>query len=241
MATVSVADQLKGLVELQALDGEIYRLEREIAAMPGEAARMKAGHQESLEQSKSAEAQYKTLELKRKEMEISLDQKEEQIKKIHGQLFQVKTNKEYSAMQKEIEGFKADKSVLEEEVLKFMEEIERSKVLVQAEKQVVAGKEAELKAALSRLDEGAKVMKAKADELKASRASIAPKIDPTILSRYERILKGKAGSALVPVRGNACSGCFINLPPQTINEIMLATRLIVCESCARILYIEPSS
>ena len=63
-------------------------------------------------------------------------------------------------------------------------------------------------------------------------------MDPPALSQYERILERKEGSALVPVRGNACSGCNMVLPPQAINEVQMNTRLIPCESCARILYIE---
>jgi len=67
---------------------------------------------------------------------------------------------------------------------------------------------------------------------------IVPEIDKKILASYERILKGKDGMALAAVHDYSCQGCFINLPPQVINEIKKHDHLVICESCARILYLE---
>lgn len=239
MATVSIADQLKILIELQALDSQIYQLQRELAFEPVEGARLKAEHQQFAGSLKRMEEQYKTLEVKRNQMEIDLGEKENQIKKLQGQLFQVKTNKEYSALQKEIEGLKADKSVLEEEILKFMEETDQVKGRLATERETLRSKESELKTALGKLDEATQKIQASVQHLQASRQALIPKVDPPILTRYERILAAKEGLALVPVRGDACGGCHIVLPPQLINEVYLATRLVLCESCARILYGEP--
>ena len=55
---------------------------------------------------------------------------------------------------------------------------------------------------------------------------------------YERIVKSKDGLAVVSVANEACQGCFRVLPPQVINEINMMEGLIVCESCARMLYIK---
>ncbi len=241
MSTVSVADQLKVLIELQGLDGQIYQLQRELGSKPAEAARLNADHQQSAQGLKAAEDQYKALEIKRNQMEIELGEKENQIKKLQGQLFQLKTNKEYSAMQREIEGLKADKSVLEEEVLKFMEESDRIKARVHTEREALKAKETELKMVLARLDEETQKIKAGVQQLQASRQGLTPKVDPQTLSRYERILQNREGLALVPIKGNACGGCNIIIFPQMINEVMMATRLILCDSCARILYIDPTT
>ena len=240
MSTVSIADQLKILIELQGLDGQIYQLKRELGLKPAEIARVKAEHQQFADGLKKLEDQHKSLEVKRNQMEIELGEKENQIKKLQGQLFQVKTNKEYSTLQKEIEGFKADKSVLEEEVLKFMEQIDQVKGGVTAERKELQSRESELKARLAKLDEETQRIQSSIQQLQSSRSALVPKLEPPILTRYERILVNKEGLALVPVKGEACSGCHMVLPPQMINEIHLATRLIPCESCARILYLESS-
>ena len=65
-------------------------------------------------------------------------------------------------------------------------------------------------------------------------------IEEDLLARYEKIKEGREGLALVPVKGDACQGCFTKLPPQVINEIMQSRRVIICERCSRILYISDS-
>lgn len=241
MATVSIADQLKILMELQVVDSQVYQLQRELALKPAEGARLKVEHQQFADGLKRMEERYKALEVKRNQMEMELGEKENQIKKLQGQIFQVKTNKEYSALQKEIEGFKADKSVLEEEILKFMEETDQVKGRLAGEREMLRSKESGLKTALEKLDEETGKIKTFTQQLQTNRQTLIPKVDPPILTRYERILAAKEGLALVPVRGDACGGCNIVLPPQLINEVYLATRLVLCESCARILYGEPPS
>ena len=86
-------------------------------------------------------------------------------------------------------------------------------------------------------------LKKKSDELnqqvaqeEGKRKTYTPGIEARLLSQYEKILKSREGLALVPVVNNACGGCHLGLPPQTINEILQHEKLIVCESCARILY-----
>ncbi len=241
MATVSISDQLKALVELQKLDGEIYRLCREVEAAPTQAARLKEEHGRSAQGLQAAEAKYKALEVKRNEMENDLGQKEQQIKKLQTQLFQLKTNKEYSAMQKEIEGLKADRSVLEEQILLVMEEVDRVKGQLSAERGELKAKEAQLAEQLQGLEGRAAGARESMERLGTERAALTPKVDPNILSQYERILERKEGQALVPVRGNACGGCNMVLPPQMLNEVLMGSRLVPCESCARILYVEPTS
>jgi len=242
MSTVSIIDQLKVLVELQELDAQLYQLKRQKNAKPQEAAAIKAQQQESTKGVQALEAQYKAFEVRKKEMELNLEQKETQIKKVQSQLFQCKTNKDYTAMQKEIEGFKADKSVIEEEVLKMMEEADKLKAHQQAEREALKIKDIESAKTLARIEEDTKAFQKQIDELQAQRSELTPKVEPKILRQYERILDRWGGIALVPVvKGSACGGCNIVLPPQLINEIMAGTRLIPCESCARILYIDPNA
>ena len=238
MSATSIADQLKVLIELQKLDGEIYRLRRDLAAQPAEAARLKEEHAALSQGLQAAEARAKALEVKRNSKETDLAQKEQQTKKLQVQLYQIKTNKEYSALQMEIGGLKADQSVLEEEILKLMEEVDRAKAQVASERERLKTEEAALNGRLAVIGQESQRITASIEHLKAARAEIAPRVDPPALSQYERILDRKEGSALVPVRGNACSGCNMVLPPQAINEVQMNTRLIPCESCTRILYIE---
>ena len=240
MTTASVADQLKILAELQKLDSRIYGLRRELGSKPAQVAGLKEGHSKAAQALQSVEARYKSLEVKRNQMETELGQREEQIKKLQVQLFQLKTNKDYAAMQKEIAGFKADKSVLEEEILKLMEESDRAKAQLASEKEALKAQEAALQTDLQRVEEEAQMLKASLQGLESARGALTPKVESTVLAQYERILERKEGFALALVQGDACGGCHMNLPPQLIVEILQNDRVVTCESCTRILIIEPS-
>jgi predicted nucleic acid-binding Zn-ribbon protein len=68
------------------------------------------------------------------------------------------------------------------------------------------------------------------------RLRVSKRVDPPTLSRYERILASKGDSAIADVTEGTCSGCRIKLPPQTVIEVRSGRRLMVCESCGRILF-----
>ena len=65
-----------------------------------------------------------------------------------------------------------------------------------------------------------------------------PEIDPKILSQYERILSNRDGLAIVAVKGDSCKGCNMLVPPQVVNLIKMYERIVTCEICNRILYVE---
>ena len=70
------------------------------------------------------------------------------------------------------------------------------------------------------------------------RGSTASKVDAGLLSMYERIRKAKDGLAFVLVKGSTCQGCFMELPPQVVNELMKGDKIVTCERCSRLLYWE---
>ena len=74
-------------------------------------------------------------------------------------------------------------------------------------------------------------------QLDAQRKQALVAIEPKILSQYERILASRDGLAIVTVKGNSCGGCNMFVPPQVINLIKMYERIITCETCNRMLYI----
>lgn len=226
------------LIELQALDKEVYALTREKSGIPGQLKKI----EESLEAKKigikQAEENLKSLQLKLKDKEVLLQQKEEQIAKLQIQLYQLKTNKEYSAMLTEIGGIKADNSLIEEDIIKLMDEIDGAKKNISQEKGLFKEEEVRAEKEKQIIDARLKEVESGLSELHVKRSAIIPHVDKHILVRYEKVLKNKDGLALVPVEGGACGGCHMNLPPQVISDVRLKEDIIVCGSCLRILYIE---
>lgn len=232
----AINEQIKALTELQKIDFEIHELKKELDSQPLRQKRMDEDFEKKKTALKAVEADLRGIQLKQKEKEIDLQSREEKIKKLQAQLYQLKSNKEYSAMELGIKGLKADNSLLEEDILKLMDALETARQTVTRERQALTGEEAKFKEASDALKKEAEFLQTQATKLDVKRQAYRPNIDPKLLSQYEKLLKSREGLGLVPVKNNACGGCHLRLPPQIINEIQMQEKLIVCESCARILY-----
>lgn len=234
----NLGDQIKILVELQGLDSQIFKLEEEIKSIPEKIKEMDDSSKEKAAGLKKLEDNVKALTLKRKEKEGELESKEGAIKKYQTQMFQVKTNKEYTTFQGEIARAKADNSIVEEDILKIFDQIDIENKKIAIEKENLKKEEAVLLQEKKRLTEEGETLKIQLDALKTQRVPLAEKVDKDILLKYEKILKNKDGLAVVPVVNASCQGCFGMMPAQVLNEIRMKDKIITCENCARILYID---
>jgi len=235
---MELKEQIKMLVELQKLDTEIFKFKRKKTEIP---AMMKALEDEyKAEQAKLKESEntFKSVQVKHKGKENDLQTKEDTIKKYQTQLMQIKTNKEYDAMKHEIAGVQADKSILEDEIINLLDEIDAGKKNMDEAKNKLKEEENKINARKKEVEKELKDIEARLTQEEQKRKELSAKVDKGMLSKYERILSGKNGLAMVPVAHSACGGCHMNLPPQVINEIKMTESIIFCESCARILYIE---
>ncbi|MGE0268359.1 MAG: zinc ribbon domain-containing protein [Candidatus Omnitrophota bacterium] len=235
---VSVRDQIKKLVDIQKLDGEIYDLNKEIKEKPERIDQLKEQFEIKKARLKELEDKVKSVVVARKDLEIELQSKENVIAKANSDLNQLKTNKEYAAKIKEIEGIKADKSIVEENILKSYDEADAVYVEIEKEKIVVSEREKEYLSKKKEIEDELNVLKDRVKVLVGQRNQIAPDIDPNILVQYEKILGHKEGRAIVPVNGTSCGGCFMNVMPQTVNQIKMKAELVRCEYCSRFIYIE---
>ena len=233
---IAITDQIKSLAELQKLDSEIHRMNQEASACPVEKKRLEEAFEKKKAGLKSAEEVLRGFQVQQKSKENDLLSREEKIAKLKSQLYSLKSNKEYQAMELEIKGSQADKSLLEEEILKMFDSVEEAKTRVAKEKEALAAQEKEFRAMATELDKKAADLAASAGVLIEKRKVFLPGVDPRLLGQYERVLKARDGIALVPVVHHACGGCHVELPAQTVNEIQIGEKLITCESCARIIY-----
>ncbi|MCM8790804.1 MAG: C4-type zinc ribbon domain-containing protein [Candidatus Omnitrophica bacterium] len=235
---LNLEEQIKILVELQGLDTNILRLNDELDSIPEKIKVMEGAFQQKAQNLKRHEENIKSLQVRRKEKEVELQGKEDTIKKYTTQMYQVKTNKEYTALQEEIARIKADNSLIEEEIIKILDEMDAENAEIAKEKDFLKKEEIALSEEKKKLEVEAGRLKEELAALQKQRSELALKVDKAILSKYERILSSKDGLAVVPVLQDSCQGCFRILPPQVINEIKMKSELVVCENCARILYIE---
>ncbi len=234
---MNIAEQITLLIDLQKLDGEIYKHNSIKAQGPGLIKELDDELKEKGKALQEEEDALKKLLVDQKTKETELGSKEEVIKKCTSQLYQLKTNKEYTAMQQEIKGHEADKSVLEDGIITVMDEVEAKRRSIVTHKAALGEEEKKINVRKGDVNKRIKEAEDKLGSLNSQRSEMATKIDKEMLRKYDRILEGKEGMAMVPVRHDACGGCNLNLPPQVINLIKMKRELIFCESCSRILYI----
>jgi len=235
---INIEEQIKLLVELQGLDTHIFKLENELESIPKELKELDEELKEKTDAVKNMEGAVKALQLKRGEKEVDLESKEGTAKKYQVQLYQVKTNKEYTALEQEIARVKADNSLIEEDIIKILDQIDAENKKIAKEREELKSEEARIGDVKKEKGSKAKIIEAELANLKNQRNELASKVDKSILAKYERIINSKDGQAVVPALNETCQGCFRVMPPQVINEIRMKRDLILCDNCARILYIE---
>ena len=163
-------------------------------------------------------------------------QSEELIKKYEKQSDNVKNNREYEAINKELEMQTLEVKLAERHIKDANEEIADKARILDAAKKNIANKEANLKVKKGELDKIiAETEKEEADQkILADKARAS--VDPRLLASFDRIRNNfRNGLAVVPVVRDACGGCFNSIPPQRQSEIRSHKKIIVCENCGRIL------
>ncbi len=232
-----VKETLRKLVGLQKIDVDLYEFKRQIKSKPAEIEGLKTAYERKKNKHDQLEAKVRELELARKSKELELKSKEQSLVKANEQLMTLKTNKEYQAKLFEIETMKSDKSVLEDEILRLMDQTEKVGQELAQEKAFLAEEEKKYMAEKAKVDAAINELKDKAAVFEVQRREAVQGIDKNILALYERVVENREGNALVPVVGNACGGCFMNLPPQVMNKLKMHDELVRCEMCARFLYL----
>ncbi len=226
------------LKQAQVLDKEIYDLNAAVENAPREIRTLEEAYSKQKVHLDQLTQDLRTLQLKHKEFDNDLKTREASITKIDGQLSQIKTNKEYAALQQEIKSIKADISIVEEKILMLFDEIDAQQGKVNVEKERLKKEEAEVSKRKKEIEDN----KAKALEriktLNAQRQDILKQIDSEIVTQYERIVKHKQGIGLSPLQDENCGVCQMTIRPQIQNEVKLGDKMVLCESCGRILYVE---
>jgi predicted nucleic acid-binding Zn-ribbon protein len=173
---------------------------------------------------------------KSREVEQEIEDIENRIAKSNEKLINIKSNKEYQAALKEIDGLGEKKSLLEDKAIEIMEEIEvLEKRNRDANAEMEDFKEGFEKAREEILEE-LKALDQDFANLEKEREHFSQVIDSDLLKRYNHIRKHKGGVAISPVIKGICQACHMGIPPQKFNELIRGKDLMSCPYCMRIIY-----
>ncbi len=226
------------LIALQGADREILRLKNEVAALPKRVAAIEqklAGTKAALEKAKAA---VKADEAARRKYESAISDLQQKISKYRDQSLAVKTNDAYKALLHEIQFAEQEIRSNEDKILELMldsdsreKEVKAAEVELKAE---AAEIEKEKEDARSKTAEDEKLLA----EWNAKRDAARVGVNADLLQQYDRVSKYR-GSGLAEVREQKCMGCQVMLRPQIYNEVRGESRVVTCDSCQRVLYINP--
>ncbi len=234
--------ELDTLIELQGHDSKIASLEAEAARLPKQIEAIQA----SLAEAKKTVDAFKTkidqtkkdLRAKEKDLEVHAAKRAKE----EARLYEVKTNKEYSAVLLEIEEVKQEKAQTEEEILALMELQERLASDVRETEKQLKTREEQGRHDEATIRDKLAALEAELAVVRSEREGRAKELPRGLLAEYEKILKAKGGLAIAAVSQSAfCGGCRVSIRPQAVQELRQARGLMLCENCGRYLYWQDSA
>ena len=229
---------LEQLVDLSNTDREIDDFGPRIVAIERSLKEAVDAQQEIQEKIDLLQADINEAEVKKSQHELHLKELSDKLQDISKKTNIVKTEKEQKALQ------------LEEEICKEQcdfanEEIDRLDTIIESKKVFIEESKAEIEAANAAVDEKRVAISSQMEIIEKERAAVYQKkqelmaqMSQKILTFYEKIRKWARNSAVVPVRKQACYGCFMRVNDKTYAGVVKGEDIVTCPHCGRILYKE---
>lgn len=232
-------EHIEQLVVLQEIDSEIDKIDGEIQAVQEELdARIRA----MVDKEKNItllEATIAKQQNENKMLEIEMEEKMNHVRERQAKMMQVQTDREHTALFKEIEDAKKAAKENEEKIVAILEEIEsltatvtEEKNLLKGEKQLVSEETEKVRLAIEEINKAKKIKTDKRDKQ-------AAEVNPALLKKYETLRQRRNGVAIVNVLDGVCQGCYMAIPPQRYNMLLKGDQMFDCPTCQRIMYHEP--
>jgi len=232
----TVEEKLKALYELQTIHTKIDRIRQVRGELPMEVADLEddvAGLETRIQKIKNELDDLEDDIVTRKNL---IKDAQANIKKYETQLNEVKNNREYDAISKEIEIQGLDIQVSEKKIREFGYEITTKTQVYEKALGELEARKADLEAKRDELDTISSETEKEENELSVQAEKASKNIEERLLIAYNRLRKNaKNGLAVVTIQRDSCSGCFNQIPPQRQSDIRQRKKIIVCEHCGRIL------
>ncbi len=227
---------LERLIELQQVDLRLQELTLQLELFPQRRAETEQELTRARQTLDAARQRHSESLKARKKLELDVKQVEEKISKHKSQIYELKSNEAYRALQEEIRTEEEERGKLEDQELEVMlaaEELEKEVKSAEAE---LARVEQQVKAALRDFDEEQAACEKEAAELGGQREGLSSQVAEDTLTMYDRIARGHGGIALAEARDEVCQVCRIHIRPQNFVEVKRGDQIHFCDSCHRILY-----
>lgn len=229
-------EQLKYLIQYQILEDKKAALIRSCEDAPAKIAELEKEFEYFEAEYLSKKAEYEHIKKMHRAAEQTIADLEAKILRSKRRMNEVKTNKEYQAILKEIEEVNREIGANEDAVLNYLEAVESLGKELKTLSQ-------ELEHRRKVLEQDKAVLQAENDKLKerlerfeAAQELVREKLKPDLLKRSENLISRQAGIAVAAVQHGVCQVCHLNIPPQKFIELQRDESIMQCPHCHRFIY-----
>jgi hypothetical protein len=228
--------ELAILIRLQGIDLELRKINEEKSSAPKNLEDLQ--EQLSSKEAELDELNERVTEIQKRKVDVEDEFELENIRlgKSQKKLSSLKTNREYQALQKEINEIKKTNTDREDEILAIMEEISSLQEQIEERNKQVKQYRKQIRAEKKRVQEVEERLDAKIIDLTEERQAVSKDISSNLLSKYNFLKDRRDCVAVAAVTDGVCSACNMNIPPQLFNELLRDEKILTCPSCQRLIY-----
>lgn len=233
---LSVESRLKSLYELQSLLSQIDRIRTVRGELPLEVADLEDNIIGLTTRVDNYRKEIEELRKKSLAEKGKINEAQTKIEKYKTQLDNVRNNREFDLLTKEIEFQTLEIQLCEKHINEYARVIDSKTNEIAATEEQLSDQNHILTEKKAELEEIVSETKQDEERLREQAKALEPKIDARTLAAFKRIRKNaRNGLGIVYIQRNACGGCFNRIPPQKQAEIKMHKKIIVCEYCGRIM------
>lgn len=233
---VQIEEKLQNLYKLQTILSEIDKIKTLRGELPLEVQDLEDETEGLTTRIERIQAEIEEIKQEMSARKAKIAQSESLIERYKEQLNQVRNNREYDSLNKEIELEELDVTLNKKRNTEAQELIEQKQAESQKCSMEVMERRGDLEVKKSELDEIVQETKAQEDALRKEAKALEAQIEDRLLAAFKRIRKNsRNGLGVVYVERDACGGCFNKIPPQRQLDIRMRKKIIVCEYCGRIM------
>jgi predicted nucleic acid-binding Zn-ribbon protein len=231
-------EQVKTLIVLQEVMSQVRRLDDEKQKIPLEVADLKSLFEEREASFLAAEQEFEILKRQRIEKEREIEEERDKVERAKAKLMSIKTNKEYYAMIKEIEGTRRTNVAREEELLSILGQYEDSEKRLAERKADLDEVSGRYRVRMVDIDARMGSFDEEIGKLDQRKRQVTSSLEPSLVRRFEMIFERRDGLAVVAAKDYSCMGCHMNIAPQLFNLLQREDQIHTCPNCNRVVYFE---
>ncbi|MDI6743539.1 MAG: C4-type zinc ribbon domain-containing protein [Smithella sp.] len=231
-------DKLMLLIRIQECDSQLMKLVAKKKILPENIDKLNQEFNAFREGIEKNTTKYDELKARHTENENKIKKINESIVKTKERMLEVKNNKEYQAMLKEIETAELSRGAVETEIISLLDELDKLAVSVKKDGEILKERQANYEQEKKNIEDDLNAVDTDSAQWEQKKIELQKDIPEEMLTQYEKIKKRNKGVGVTSVWKSVCSGCHMNIPPQMYNELQRSEELFSCPNCNRIIYFQ---